>query len=363
SQTVEFVNLQAEKILNARSSDVVGKHMNDLKIISQFPWLKTLILKDHNKDSARELSLPESSLVFEVTVVPLQYEKEHRGVIMVFHDITREKQIELLKTEFVSLAAHQLRTPLSAMKWATQMLLDGDAGKLTEEQEELLQKSFQSTDRMIRLINDLLNVTRIEEGRYLYRPTLQQIGDIIKNMVQSYQDTAKQKKIRLELKMPQKEIPRIVVDMEKIQLVIQNLLENALHYTSPGGEVTVELHYDTKEVRVSFEDTGIGIPVEQQEVIFERFTQADPSPTRVYEGTGLGLSISKQLVMLMGGRIWVESEVNRGSTFYFTLSFEACREEDMAQEALSRVNFQGIRILVADDNATNCMIAEEMLTV
>ena len=319
ARTIEFINPQAERILNVKSSNVVGKHLNDVKILSQFSWLKSFILKEHNGETQRELSLPQSSLVFEVTAIPLQYKKVRRGVIVVFHDISREKRIELLKTEFVSLAAHQLRTPLAAVKWSTQMLLDGDEGPLLKDQSELLVKSLQATERMIRLINDLLNVTRIEEGRYLYQPSLQQLGDIVKDMVKSYQDVAKKRKIHLELKMPEEEISQILMDVEKIQLVVQNLLENALHYTSSGGKVTVQLTHDTKEVRVSFKDTGIGIPKEQQQRVFEKFFRAVNARKVDTNGSGLGLYLAYNIVEAHGGKIWFESEEEKGTTFTFSL--------------------------------------------
>jgi len=236
--------------------------------------------------------------------------------------IIRVQRVQEMKTEFVSLTAHQLRTPLSAIKWSTQMLLDGDEGPLLRDQAELLRKSLQATNRMIHVINDLLNVTRIEEGRYLYQPTFQQVVDIVKSMVESYQETAKQKKIRLELKLPKEKVPRILVDVEKIQLAIQNLLENALHYTPSGGRVTVEVSHDTKEVQVSFTDTGIGIPQKQQPRVFEKFFRAANARKVDTEGSGLGLYLVHNIVQAHGGKIWFESQEGKGSMFAFSLPFK-----------------------------------------
>ena len=233
--------------------------------------------------------------------------------------IVRVERAQEMKTEFVSLTAHQLRTPLSAIKWSTTMLLDGDAGKLAKAQQELLQKSLASTDRMIRLINDLLNVARIEEGHYLYRPVLSQVGDIVKSMVESYQDAAQQKEIRLELTVPQQDIPRVLVDGEKIQLAMQNLLDNALHYTKKGGKVNVEVSYDAKEVRVSFQDTGIGIPQKQQERVFEKFFRAPNARKVDTDGSGLGLYLVYNIMEAHGGKVWFESEEGKGSIFTLSL--------------------------------------------
>jgi len=236
--------------------------------------------------------------------------------------IIRVQRAQEMKTEFVSLTAHQLRTPLSAIKWSTQMLLDGDEGPLAKNQAELLSKSLLATNRMIRIINDLLNVTRIEEGRYLYHPTFQQIVDIVKSMVESYRETAEQKKISLDLKLPQKKIPRILVDVEKIQLAVQNLLENALHYTPKGGRVTVEVSHDAKEVQISFIDTGIGIPQEQQHRVFEKFFRAANARKVDTEGSGLGLYLAHNIVETHGGKSWFESQEGKGSTFTFSLPFK-----------------------------------------
>jgi len=315
--TLELMNPYAEHIFKTEQAAVLQKPLREL---ATFPVFKELaeLLQERDQIFRKELNIGEE-IVVEATSAPFQPGRGAPGVMLMLHDITREREIERMKTEFVSLAAHQLRTPLAAVKWSTQILLDGDAGKVTPEQQELLQKSSQSTERMIRLINDLLNVTRIEEGRYLYQPSFEQLGDIVKSMVKSYQDMAKQKKIRLELEVPEKEIPRILMDAEKIQLVLQNLLENALHYTSSGGKVTVRISHDTKEVRVSFKDTGIGIPQKQQQRVFEKFFRAANARRVDTNGSGLGLYLAHNIVEAHGGKIWFESEEEKGSTFTFFL--------------------------------------------
>ena len=322
NQIVEFVNPQAESILDIKSSSLVGKHMNKVKAVVQFPWLKNLILKEHNGDVQRELSFPQSSLVFETTAVPLQYGDEHRGVILVFHDITREKQIELLKSEFVSLAAHQLRTPLSAIKWSLRVLLDGDLGSLGEKQKDLVLKTFDSNERMIRLINDLLNVARIEEGKYLYQPSLHQIEEIVRSMIQSYKAETKRRGVVLTLKVEDKIMPKVLLDEEKIRLVLQNLLDNAMRYTATGGEVTVVLSCDTKEVRIAVRDNGMGIPQNQQQRVFEKFFRATNAKRVDTDGSGLGLYLVKNIIEAHKGRVWFESKEGKGTTFTFTLPRE-----------------------------------------
>ncbi|MDP4007125.1 MAG: ATP-binding protein [bacterium] len=319
--TLQAINPYAEHMFNIEQEAVLQKSLKELKRIPTLKELVGLLEKERDQIFRKELNIGEQSVV-EVTSAPFQPGQGAPGIMVVLHDITREREIERMKTEFVSLAAHQLRTPLAAIKWSTQMLLEGDAGKLAAEQEELLQKSILSTDRMIRLINDLLNVARIEEGRYLYQPSFEKIGGIVKSMVESYQETAKQMKISLEFKAGKEEAPRVLVDAEKIRLVIQNLLENAMHYTKAGGKVTASVSHDTKEVQVSVADTGIGIPKEQQSRVFEKFFRATNARKVDTDGSGLGLYLVHNIVEAHGGKAWFESEKGKGTTLTFSLPFK-----------------------------------------
>jgi len=229
--------------------------------------------------------------------------------------------VERIKTEFVSLAAHQLRTPLSAIKWTLDMLLNGDLGEITVEQKDFIGKTYQSNERMINLINDLLDVTRIEEGKYLYRPTLTDLGTIVQFVMNSCKEEVQRKKLNLEFKKPIPKLPKIILDVEKIRLVVQNLLENAIKYTPSGGKITVSLKHlkDKKEAELQVQDTGVGIPKDQQERVFTKFFRAANVMRLDTGGSGLGLFISKNIVEAHGGRIRFESEEGKGTTFYLSL--------------------------------------------
>ncbi|TSC97288.1 MAG: PAS/PAC sensor signal transduction histidine kinase [Parcubacteria group bacterium Greene0714_21] len=230
-----------------------------------------------------------------------------------------QAKAEQLKNEFVSLAAHQLRTPLSAIKWALEALLDGDAGPLTRAQRELLLQNKHSNERMIALINNLLDVTRIEEGRYLYRPVFSQLEELVQGVVLSYGIEARRRSITLVFDPRKEKFPRVLVDKEKILLVIQNLVDNSLRYTPPGGRVEVALSHDKKDVVFSIRDSGIGIPEEQKERIFEKFFRASNAKQVDTEGTGLGLYFSKNIIEAHEGKIWAEPKTGEGSTFFFSL--------------------------------------------
>lgn len=238
----------------------------------------------------------------------------------------REEFVNQMKSDFVSLAAHQLRTPLSAIKWTLHMLMEGDMGKLTKKQEGFLSKTYASNERLIMLVNDLLDVTKIEEGKYLYKPKLVSLEEIVRKVVESYQEEAKRKQIEFVLVDPSSPLPRIFADEEKLQLVVQNLVGNAISYTLLGGKVTVGLSYDTKNVKVFVRDTGIGIPQKQQDRVFEKFFRAGNAQLVDTEGSGLGLYLVHNIVEAHGGKIWFESQEGKGTVITFTLPVKKIEE-------------------------------------
>jgi len=259
-------------------------------------------------------------LVLEASTIPIMREEEKFGTLIILHDITREKTIERTKSEFVSLTAHQLRTPLSAIKWALRMLLDGDLGKITEEQKDFIEKTYQSNEKMIELINDLLDITRIEEGRYLYQPILTNLESVVQFVINSYKEEIERKKLKFEFKKPEKKLP-VMLDVEKMRLAVQNLLDNAIRYTPPSGQVTISLKHvkGEKEIEFLIKDTGVGIPEDQKERIFTKFFRGVNVIRMETEGTGLGLFIAKNIIEAHEGKIWFESKENVGTTFHFTI--------------------------------------------
>ncbi len=315
---LSLVNPVAEDFLAVEATEIIGKPFSEL---ADFPKLKVLagLLREAAKRIFKEEIELEKELILEVSTIPVMREKEKLGLLVVLHDITREKLVERMKTEFVSLTAHQLRTPLSAIKWTLKMVLDGDLGKITKEQVEFLERTYNSNERMISLINDLLNVTRIEEGRYLYKPILAQFEDLVEEIVNNYKPEIKRKNIKFQFEKPERKVPKVKIDMEKMRLAITNLLDNAIRYTLPKGKVTVSLKYEEKKIKFSVEDFGIGIPKDQQKRLFTKFFRGANAIRIETEGSGLGLFLAKNIVEAHGGEIWFESEENKGSTFGFTL--------------------------------------------
>jgi PAS domain S-box-containing protein len=323
---ISLVNPQVEKYFEVKESELLGKSFSE---ISQTPFLFSLkgIFKGELKEAFRQELMLKENLILEISSLPILKEKDPVGFLIICHDITREKNIEIMKSEFVSVSAHQLRTPLSAIKWTLRAILDGDMGNLNQGQSDLLQKTYTSNERMINLVNDLLDVSRIEDGRNIYKPSLGDIEQLIKYFIDSYKSEAERKGVKLEFKKESRKVPKILFDSEKMKLVVQNLIENAARYTPPGGKVTVSLKNDKKEVEIAVSDTGVGIPQNQQQRVFSKFFRAQNVIRMETEGTGLGLFITKNIIEAHGGRIWFESEENKGTTFHVALPVKEEFEE------------------------------------
>jgi PAS domain S-box-containing protein len=315
---LSLFNPRAEVFFDIKARDVVERSISQL---ATFPTMKSLaaLLKEKIEGVYREELKISEKFTVEVSTVPIIHKKEKLGDLVILHDITREKMVERMKTEFVSLAAHQLRTPLAAIKWTLRMLLDGDLGEITEEQKDFIEKTYSSNERMIALINDLLDVTRIEEGRYLLKPTPASLEDVVQFVIKSYQEEIKRRKIKLEFQKPAKKTPQVMIDAEKMRIAIQNLVDNAVKYTPPQGTVTVSLKFTKKKIELSVKDTGIGIPKDQQERVFTKFFRAANVIRKETEGSGLGLFIAKNIIEAHKGKIWFKSKEGEGTTFYFTL--------------------------------------------
>ncbi len=315
---IEIINSPATELFNIGKKEAIGKCFVDLLDIENIPEIKKILIdKDRIKNIYREEVTTLDGLHLEITSVLLKDEIEEKGFLIIIHDVTKEKLIEKMKTEFVSVAAHQLRTPLSTIKWTIRMILDGDVGEVSEEQRELLEQTYISNERMIRLINDLLDVSRIEEGRLLYNQEDTQIEDVLDSVIEASQEMLRNKNMVLEVN--KKETPKVKIDKEKIGVVIQNLLENAIKYTEQGGKIKITLDNDEKNVIFKIEDSGVGIPKSQQDRIFTKFFRAENVTRMETDGTGLGLYTTKNIVQAHKGQIWFESEENKGTTFYFTI--------------------------------------------
>jgi signal transduction histidine kinase len=244
-------------------------------------------------------------------------ESQVTGCVVVFRDITKDREIDKMKTEFVSVASHQLKTPLTGIKWMTELLMRCG---LNEEQTEFAQSAHDSTNRMIKLINELLDVSHIETGRKF--DVLKERTDIIAlldTILCDLNENANKKNILVA--KSKETLPELMVDIDisKIRHVITNLIDNAIKYSKQDGSIKVSCARDKSEVVFFVKDNGIGIPQEQQKRLFEKFFRADNAVLSETDGTGLGLYIVKAIVEAHDGKVWFESVENKGTAFYFKL--------------------------------------------
>jgi PAS domain S-box-containing protein len=239
------------------------------------------------------------------------------GCVAVFRDITKDREIDKMKTEFVSVASHQLKTPLTGIKWMTELLMRCG---LNEEQTEFAQSAHDSTNRMIKLINELLDVSHIETGRkFDVRKERTDIIALLNTILGDLNENANKKNIQIE---KSKETPlelMVDIDIGKVRHVITNLIDNAIKYSKQDGRIEVSCIKDKSGVVFFVRDNGIGIPQEQQKRLFEKFFRADNAVLSETDGTGLGLYIVKAIVEAHDGKVWFESVENKGTTFYIKL--------------------------------------------
>jgi len=236
------------------------------------------------------------------------------GCVVVFRDVSKEYAIDKAKTEFVSLASHQLRTPLSAINWYAEMIINGDVGKLTEEQTKYMQEIYKGNQRMINLVNALLDVSRIELGTFAISPEKINIVSLARDLVKEIKLLADQKKILIN-ESYDKSLPEISADPKLLQIIFQNLLSNAVKYTPNKGRVTLTITKKEPNIIIEVKDTGYGIPKAQQGRIYEKLFRADNVRVKDTEGTGLGLYIVKAIVEQANGKISFISKENMGTTF------------------------------------------------
>jgi DNA-binding response OmpR family regulator/two-component sensor histidine kinase len=270
-----------------------------------------------------------------------------------------------MKTEFVSIVSHELRTPLTTIKGFTDMVLEGDAGEINEEQREFLTIVKQDSDRLVALVNDLLDISRIESGRIDLDIKALDLGSVVRDVVRTLKPSIDEKGQTLQVDIDP-ELSPIMGDSDRLHQVVTNLLSNAYKYTPDSGSLTIKVAKEGDLAKVSVSDTGVGISKEDQERLFTRFFRADSSLTRDVGGTGLGLTIVKSLVEMHGGTVSVVSEPGIGSTFSFTIPIGVSLAKEVAprlDEAISEAALatSGRRILVVEDEPAIAKLLQHYL--
>lgn len=262
-----------------------------------------------------------SLLPISCTVSPLVLAGRPIGAVELFRDISTEYEIDRMKSDFISLASHQLRTPLSAIKTYSHMLLDGFMGDVSPAQRKALRTIVAASNRMNELISTLLNVSRIETGNVIVSAKKINLNHVAEEVFKELALAADNKQITITPKFPTNPII-IKADNLIVKEVLINLVSNAVKYTPEGGEVTVSLKKGSRNVLITVADNGMGIPKSAREQLFSKFYRAQNVIRQETSGTGLGLYLVKGLVETLGGKIWFESVEHRGSTFYVRLPIE-----------------------------------------
>ncbi|MFQ5691661.1 MAG: response regulator [Nitrospinota bacterium] len=295
-------------------------------------------------DEVFEIDLPDHRILRRFSA-PVRDEKEKIiGRLFVYRDITKEQQIERMKNEFISVVSHEIRTPLTSLRGSLGLLAAGMAGELQPQGQELLEIAVNNCDRLIRLINDILDLEKIEAGKMELHIAPCSLEELVARSVNEMQGFADGHEVTLETDLPPCQVS---ADADRVVQVLTNLLSNAVKFSEAGGRVTVGARLVEADVEVRVEDRGRGIPASAIENVFGKFQQVDASDSRQKGGTGLGLAICQAIVSQHGGRIWVESEEGVGSTFFFTLPLTAASAAEPAPEPRAA---GAPRVLVCDDD-------------
>lgn len=272
-----------------------------------------------HSDEYHEVEFDDPKRVVKARVSPvIDAEGDYIGRVLAMHDITREREIDQMKNEFVSTVSHELRTPLTSIKGYVDLILDGDAGEINEIQEEFLGIVKENSDRLVDMINDMLDISRIESGRIRLKVEPVNLADSIEGAVDSFRAVLNQTGRTVKTRIPDN-LPLVAVDRDRVGQVLINFISNALKYSPAGGDVTIAAKRTDGSVQVSVADKGMGISREDQKKLFTKFYRVDSAMTREIGGTGLGLSIAKSIIELLGGTVSVRSKLGEGSTFSFTL--------------------------------------------
>jgi PAS domain S-box-containing protein len=330
-RVITLFNASAEKILKLNRSQVLGQSLENF--IGLFgkaaqDWVQTIqdwsedpISRKSGESKSAQIELDDQRVV-SVHLSPVLLRKDFLGTVSIFQDITHLVELDRLKSEFVATVSHELRTPMTSIKGYVEILLMGAAGSLSETQTHFLQVVRSNTDRLATLVNDLLDISRIEAGRVTL--TLQPLEPqyIIRNSLDMIirRSTSENKPMQVNMEVPP-DLPRAYGDRERLQQILDNLVQNAFQYTPEGGHITIRAQVNGDMVKFSVQDDGVGIPKEDQSRVFERFFRGENPLVLATSGTGLGLSIVKHLVEMHDGAIWFESPgaPGLGSEFSFTI--------------------------------------------
>jgi two-component system phosphate regulon sensor histidine kinase PhoR len=314
NQRIEVLNTAAETLLGLEVQEAVGRRF--VEVVRDHD-LQRLVSETTSSEQQRydEIEVLPSHRFLAVISTPLAEDRVTRGALLTLHDLTRFRQVETTRKEFVSNVSHELRSPLASVKAMVETLENG-ALEERETARDFVTRIHREVDRMSEMINDLLGLSGLESGTRAFDLTTIDLGPVVRDVVKQFHQRAEVKHIDLRMELPQEDVS-VTGDPERLRQVLVNLLDNAVRFTPEYGRVTVSIALVPGFAEVNVTDTGVGIPKEHQPYIFERFYKVDRA--RSDGGTGLGLAIVKNIVQAHGGEVWVDTEEGNGSTFTFTV--------------------------------------------
>lgn len=323
---VRLINPYAQHLLHLEHrQDIRGKlHAEDFPESLQglVAFINSTVEEATYRNEEITIHEEDEHIILQTTALQLTSASGRQvGVLIILRNITREKDLDQIKSDFISIAAHQLRTPLATLKWLFKMLLDGDGGKLNDKQLDLLSKGYERNNEVIEIVNNLLDVSEIEDGRFPYKFLQCSFKDIVNHAVHDVQVNAERKSIVVEIDMAN-DIPQLKVDRQKMKMAIQNLVDNAIKYSHIKDTITITLQKDDTDAILYISDNGIGMSDETQEKLFTKFFRGHEAIIQDPTGSGLGLYIVRNIIEKHGGKIDFTSALNKGTTFIIRLPLE-----------------------------------------
>ncbi len=331
---VTLFNRAAGEIFSLSAQEIIGRKLTPesvrdpkLSVLAKviFQSLAPRIIRrsaEGEYPQVVDISFDEPQLELRVSTDRLLDENGNvAGFLKIIRDRTREVELVRAKSDFITVAAHQLRTPLSAVSWALQSLV---SEKLEDGQKEIVNTGLAAANNLLKIVEDLLNVAKIEEGKFGYNFQKTDLVLFLRSIINQAMPVAKEYQVKLFMEPAEQQITADI-DPERLALVVINLLENGIKYNIPSGQVVVSafLRPDEPFVQVDVRDTGIGMSQETLNKLFTKFFRGENVAVKETEGSGLGLFMAKNIVRRHGGQIWAESEINRGTTFHFTLPLDS----------------------------------------
>lgn len=366
SNRIVTSNPAFEYLFGYSPPEAAGRKLDELILPPEYQsrtieYTRRIHRLDVHHEVSRRLTKRGETLDVEIFTVPVVVNNQPLGTLVLFHNITdlvqarkKAEDADIAKSAFLANVSHEIRTPLNGLIGLLNMTLDTS---LSLTQNEYLSAAADQAEELVSLLNEILDLSKIEAGRMQLEIIPFELRTVMENVALTMAQRASDKGIDLICLIPPTVPTKLRGDPNRLRQVLSNLTTNAVKFTDQGEVVLrVQLESDdgyVSRLNFSVQDTGIGIPVDRQAAIFERFTQADQSTSRIYGGTGLGLSISAQIVELMGGKITLESEPGAGSIFSFSVSFEKVEENDPPSEALLE-HSRGLKVLIVDQNPHHC---------